>query len=376
MLIAPPSRRSLESALRAGPALVEAAHASGEACFAASLVERGGPAVVLGRHQRAARVLDLDGARRAGALVLRRRTAGTAAFVSGRALVFTLALPRVTALFPDASLRTLLNRHVRPFLKGLTAAGVLSHYFGREWVSSRRRPVMLLGFDVEPDGAALVEAFAGFDQPFSVPPWLASGEESAMDRYSGQPPAALSELLPEGRGPGHVLGCVTGAVAARASTPVRERADLLAGVDAAGAAEGRVEGGVGAAVARPCAASVPDAGADGGAEWMLVDLASSAPVPPSAALLPPARIPIGWLERARLPGGSLWLGGDVLAPRFWLDRVAAALSMASHEEELDVNTPMNEAVERVAAADLYSADPPVEGVSLAELLEKARSSAE
>lgn len=324
MFIAPFTRRTIEHSLHAGGALVLAAREAGAATFAASLVE--GPAVLLGRHQRAARVVDLAEAARLGIPVFRRRTAGTAAFASGRTLVFTLALPRVTTLFPDASYRTLLNRNVRPFLKGLTAAGALSHYFGREWVSSQRRPLLLLGFDVEPDGAVLIEAIAGFDHPFSLPPSLASEDERSLDRFTGHPPAALSELLPEGKTPESVAQCLTDAIAARAPTARTERPDLLAA---------------------PPAQDLTDAGSPAG------DLSLLDPVPPSASLLPPVRIPIGWLERAALPGSApLWLGGDVLAPRWGLDRIAAA---AAGIQDHGLNT----------------TDFPLEGVSLPELLGKA-----
>jgi hypothetical protein len=320
VLMVPFSRRPIEHALHAGPALLQAARGAGAACFAASLVE--GPAVLLGQHQRAARVLDLAEARRMAIPVFRRRTAGTAAFAGERALVFTLALPRITALFPDASFRTLLNRHVRPFLRGLTAAGTLAHYFGREWVSSRRRPVLLLGFDVEPDGAVLVEAIAGFDHSIALPPSLASGDERSLDRFTCHVPAALSELLPEGTAPETVARCIADAIAARAPTAATPAADLL---------------------------SEPPAGS------FTVDLSSDDPVPPGATLLAPARIPIGWLERAAMPGGSpLWLGGDVLAPRHVLDRISAAAASGMEH-------------------DLYASDLPLEGVNLLGLLEGARN---
>lgn len=319
MLVWPFSRRAIEDALHAGPALLHAARESGAPCFAASLVD--GPAVLLGRHQRAARVLDLAEIGRAAVPVFRRRTAGTAAFAAGRTFVFTLALPHPGALFPDASFRTLLNRNVRPFLKGLTAAGALSHYFGREWVSSRRRPVLLLGFDVEPGGAVLVEAIAGFDGPIALPPSLASADERALDRFTGHAPAALTELLPEGKTPETVARCVADAIAARAPTSTTPRLDPL---------------------------PAPPPGS------FTVDLSLDAPVPPGAALLPPTRIPIGWLERASTPGAPLWLGGDVLAPRHVLDRIALAAAGAPDEE-------------------LYSSDLALEGVDLPGLLDASRS---
>jgi hypothetical protein len=227
VLIAPFSARTVEQALHAGPALLDAAREARAPAFAASLVE--GPAVVLGQHQRAPRVLDVAGCRAAGVPVFRRATPGTAAFLGRRALVLSLALPHVAALFPDASHRTLLNRNVRPFLRGFTAAGALAHYFGRDVVSIRKRPAALLAFDAGDDGAVLIEVIAGFDQPFALPAELASDEErAAPGRFGGHAPVALAEVLPPGTEPGTVARCVADALAARAGTPVTPSADLLA----------------------------------------------------------------------------------------------------------------------------------------------------
>ena len=353
MLLAPLEERTIGQALDVGCALVGAARLERVPCFAASLIC--GPAVVLGQHQRAPRVLDVGRCRADGFPVVRRSTAGTAAFVGRRALLFSLALPHVAALFPDASPRTLLNRNVRPFLRGLTAAGALAHYFGREWVSVRKRPAMLLGFDAAEDGVVLVEAIAGFDEAFALPGELASDDERAVGRFTGHVPVALSEVLPAGTAPETVAGCVADAVAARASTPVMLRADWPAPAEAGDVAR------------------------------FSVDLDSMEPVPSGAVLLAPARVPIGWLERARVyeavspeagsPGGApleagadaaqggllesapgsaphkIWLGGDVMAPRFVLDRLAGVASGQT--------------------GDL--GEGPIEGVSAEELVEKARA---
>ncbi len=354
MLLAPFEERTLGQALDVGSMLVAAARLEGVPCFAASLIR--GPAVVIGQHQRAPRVLDVGRCRASGIPVFRRSTAGTAAFAGRRALVFSLALPHVAALFPDASPRTLLNRNVRPFLRGLTAAGALAHYFGREWVSVRKRPAMLLGFDAAEDGAVLVEAIAGFDEPFALPDELASDDERAADRFTGHVPVGLAEVLPPGTTPETVAGCVADMVAARAPTPVTSRAD--------------------------CACSCAEAG---DVARFAVDLDSMEPVPAGAVLLAPARVPIGWLERAIVqvgarpegasPGGAplqggsdaaqggllesapgsaphkIWIGGDVMAPRFVLDRLAAVASGQT--------------------GDL--GEGPLEGVSADELVEKARA---
>ena len=225
VFIAPFSDRTIEQALDAAPTLLAAARKEGAACLAASLLH--GPAVLLGKDQEAPRVLDEARCREAGVPVLRRSTSGPAAFAGRRALLFTLALPHVAALFPDASIRTLLNRNVRPFLRGITAAGAQAFYFGRDWVSVHKRPAMALGTDVAEDGAILVEAIAGLDEPFVVPGELMSEEERAADRFLGRVPVALVEVLPSGTTPELLVRCVADAFAARASTPVVARPDLL-----------------------------------------------------------------------------------------------------------------------------------------------------
>ena len=110
MRIFDPSPRPLAEALALATALLERA-AGGEAQIAASLLD--GPAVVLGALQRAGRVVDVAACATAGTPVLRRCTTGTAAYIGGRAILWTLALPHVAALHPDATPRTLLNRNVR-----------------------------------------------------------------------------------------------------------------------------------------------------------------------------------------------------------------------------------------------------------------------
>jgi hypothetical protein len=47
------------------------------------------------------------------------------------------------------------------------------------------------------------------------------------------------------------------------------------------------------------------------------------------------RVPIGFLDTARHPDGRLWLGGDILAPRWALDAVAAGDSPSEAAVALD-----------------------------------------
>lgn len=115
---------------------------------------------------------------------VRRATTGTEAQLSGAVLYHALALPRVAALYADASARTLLNRNLRAFLRGYTAAGVPLRYFGTEVLALLGHPVALVGYDVSESGAVLIEVLVGLENPCVV--------RSALKR---EPPAALYALL-------------------------------------------------------------------------------------------------------------------------------------------------------------------------------------
>src|SRR5687767_10372119 len=85
--------RSLEAALSLGPTLLLAAQRDRVPWIAASVSV--GPAIVLGAVQRMGRVVDGEACSRGGTRVLRRATTGPAAYLGGRAIVWTLALPDV-----------------------------------------------------------------------------------------------------------------------------------------------------------------------------------------------------------------------------------------------------------------------------------------
>ncbi|WP_437487475.1 hypothetical protein WME75_06925 [Sorangium sp. So ce1014] len=292
----PPAHRSLADALALGPALLARARSAEAAPWiAASLVE--GPAVVLGAVQRAARVVDLAACAARGAPVLRRSTTGTAAFLGGRGVLWTLALPHVAALAPDATARTLLNRNVRGFLKGFARAGAPAHYGGREWISLQHRPAAWLGVDATRDGAVLIEVFAGHDAPLAIPAELAAPDERAVDRWLGKAPAALSEVLPARVSLEALARAVVEAVALRAALP------LIDGGEAPELAAERFQ-----------PISAPDD-----------------PVPPGAGAPVLARVPIGWIEAAALgeAPARAWLGGDVLAARWLLEDLGRGAAPAS-----------------------------------------------
>lgn len=114
----------------------------------------------------------------------RRRSTGTEAQLAGKVVYHALGLPAVSALFPDATSRTLLNRNLRAILRGYAAAGIPLRYFGTEVLALLGHPVGLVGYDQTASGAVLLEILIGLEQPCVV--------RSALAR---EPPAALYALL-------------------------------------------------------------------------------------------------------------------------------------------------------------------------------------
>lgn len=284
MNVVRPRERSVLDALALGELLLSRAETQGIAALAVSVVH--GPAVILGAKQRAGRVLDMRACADAGAVVLRRATTGTAAWVGGVGLVFALALPHVAFLVPDATPRTLLNRNVRPFLKGFTKAGVAAHYFGREWISIRKRPAALLGFEVTRTGAVLVEVMLAFDEAMVLPKKLGTMEENAVDRSPGKTVASLQQVCPDAR------------------------VDMFAEKVIAAIVE---------EIGASTIAFDPTIRSERGPVSLERD-----PVPEGLVLEALRRVPIGYLESAVSPDNpeGRWLGGDVLAPTWLYDDVA------------------------------------------------------
>lgn len=290
----PCSRRPLGAALALGPTLLARSQADAVPWITASLVS--GPAIVLGAVQRAGRVVDLAACAAASAPVLRRATTGTAAYLHSEALLWTLALPHLGALVGDTRPETLLNRNVRPFLKGFARAGATAHYFGREWIAVHHRPGALLGFDVAPSGAVLIEVIAGYDASIAIPEQLAALEERGVDRWRGKAPASLLTDHPGAAPPLEYAAAVIAGVAERAAQPL----DFV---------------------------NPPDLADLGGTDPSQV-IEASDPIGPGFVIPAPIRCPIGWLDVAFVPGegGAAWVGGDLLAPRHALQAVARAVS--------------------------------------------------
>src|SRR5262249_45641571 len=141
----------------------------------------------------------------------------------------------------------------------------------------------LLGFEVTPDGAVLIEAVAGMDAPIAVPEALATPEERAMDRWLGKAPAGLAEVM--GGEALEIARTVVGGVARRAA--------------GAGGHVGTIEMTGLARVTR-----------------------EDDPMPDGFVARPGARVPIGWIDAGIGPTGEAWIGGDVLVPAYVRAQVA------------------------------------------------------
>jgi hypothetical protein len=172
---------SLAEALSLGARALRFSETAGEPALASAAVSA--DALVLGKLQRQDTLQARSPARFDVALV-HRSTTGTEAQISGALLYHALALPRVDALFADASPRTLLNRNLRPLLRGYAAAGVPLRYFGTEVLALLGQPVALVGYDQTSHGAVLIEVLVGLEAPCVVRP--------ALKR---EPPAALYSAL-------------------------------------------------------------------------------------------------------------------------------------------------------------------------------------
>ncbi len=245
-----------------------------------------GPSVLLGARQRAASVVDLAACDAAGASVFRRASLGPAAYVRD-AVWWTLCLPSLGALFPDARPETTLNRNVRGFLRGLTRAGVAASYPGRTCLAVAGAPTLLLGYDLHADGAVTVDVIAGLDVPVALPAALQSPAEATVARWWGRSPAVLDT------GRTGLVGLLEAVAAGVAQTAGRTVAPWPDDVLADPAAGPVVEG--------------------------------DDPVPAGMRRLGEGTVPIGRVE-AWGDGSRVWLGGDVYGRGSDLDRLGAALA--------------------------------------------------
>jgi len=96
-------------------------------------------------------------------VMLDRRLSGGRAAASGSGFVtLSLALPHRSALVSDdpraLAPEQVLNRALRGLLGGLEAGGIAAIYPGRDTVTSGRRPLAVVGFEVDGTGATLIDA--------------------------------------------------------------------------------------------------------------------------------------------------------------------------------------------------------------------------
>lgn len=166
------------------------------------------PQLVLGAFQRATSAVR----RPPHAPPLARRCSGGPTLWTGPGtLHLWLSLPRPDALVPCDPPR-LLNRYVRPLLRGLTRLGAPALYGGRDWVSVARHPVAWVGFaHDEASGASVFESFIALDHPFVPPESLVAYPQRRIDPFAGRAPATLSAALGRPIEPGRALEAIAGA---------------------------------------------------------------------------------------------------------------------------------------------------------------------
>jgi hypothetical protein len=143
-------------------------------------------AVLLGAFQRTCE-LPAEGA--APRAVLRRVSGGGAIEVGPGVLAVTFVYPNLPSLAKSAlplQSAQILNRAVRPLLRALTRTVHPTQYFGRDWLSSDKRPTGLVSFAHETRTDRLVvEAFVSFG---------ASCLTLERASYQGKIPASYDEL--------------------------------------------------------------------------------------------------------------------------------------------------------------------------------------
>lgn len=152
-------------------------------------------AMILGAFQRAA------GLPSSPCTLDRRGSGGPEVRVGSGTVYVGLALAQPGALIPCDE-RRIVNRYVRPLLRGLTRAGHLAHHFGRDWVSVAHRPVAWVGFGHDAGTRrTLVEAFVAVRTPFA---WTERASflgkaHGTLESIGGRPvdAAALAERIVE-----------------------------------------------------------------------------------------------------------------------------------------------------------------------------------
>lgn len=207
------------------------------------VAELAGPALLLGRHQRATSALDRAKVEAAGLPVHRRIGGGRTLHLPEGSLGVYLALPRIGSLLaapvgPDK----FLNRYVRGLTGGLTLAGAAKgvHWFGRDFLSADSRQLGRISQDGLPEGPVLLEAFVSVHEPIDSGRAFSAYPEHEDPRADGPAPVALSEWLGEAADPQAIAGKIAegyarvyGASVARWDEALPEGAAIVPAVDEA-----------------------------------------------------------------------------------------------------------------------------------------------
>ena len=98
---------------------------------------------------------------------LRRASGGPTVVAPAGTLHLALAL-REAGVLIDTPPDKLLNRNLRPTLRGLGA-----QYYGREFISLLREVVGIVGWSRDAQGRVLIEVFVGVEAPVEIAPMLA-----------------------------------------------------------------------------------------------------------------------------------------------------------------------------------------------------------
>jgi len=154
------------------------------------------PALVLGRHQRAASAVDLPAARAQGVASLRRAGGGRTLLAGDGTVGLFLQTPPgmhlAAAPFPPD--RT-TNRYVRGLLAALRRLGARqAAWLGRDFVSAGGRQLAVVSQEATPDGAVALEAFLSVSRPLVPPPELLRARPHSDPRAGGPEAVSLAEL--------------------------------------------------------------------------------------------------------------------------------------------------------------------------------------
>jgi lipoate-protein ligase A len=155
-------------------------------------------------------------------------------------VVLSLTLPHRSALESNDSYalqpEQVMNRCVRGLLDGLAALGVSALYPGRDTVTAGGRPLALVSFDVDADGALLFEAVVSVERDWSVlATVLDRADPGGIARASLVLPGAATSIARELGHPvelGDVVAALQRGYAARLRCEVADRPAPAAAGDA------------------------------------------------------------------------------------------------------------------------------------------------